>query len=432
MMRVLANWERWLTRLAISFLWVICPDLFGRLLKARGGFARIMTEPVICAVARTPVGKYRGALRQYSAVELGSLAVRELLERAGIDAASGIVDELLFGQVLLAGAGQAPARQVALAAGLPNSTPATTINKVCGSSLKTVMIAASAIRAGEYEVVVAGGMESMTNSPYFAQKIGKNEYSEMQSVMLHDGLWDGYNDQHMGNTGEKVACDYEISRDDSDAFSERSHRLADRAWQAGWLEWEAFPVEGVNREGESEVLTRDEGIRTSTTVEVLGGMKPVFDAEGQVTAGNASQLSDGAAAILVASRQRATAEGWEILAEIVDQTTSGLAPADVMAAPIPAVQTLLERNSLSVDDLRFVEHNEAFAAASCAVAKALEIPDEKFNPHGGAVAVGHPLGATGARCLMTLINALRREGGGKGIVTLCLGGGNAVAMLVEV
>jgi acetyl-CoA C-acetyltransferase len=294
------------------------------------------------------------------------------------------------------------------------------------------MIAASAIRAGEYEVVVAGGMESMTNSPFFAQKTSKNEYGEMKSVLMHDGLWDGYNDQHMGITGEKVASDFEISRADADAFSVRSHTLAHRAWESGWLEWEAFPVAGVDREGNSQVLLSDEGIRSSTDAEGLGALKPVFVDDGQVTAGNSSQISDGAAAVLVVSRARAEAEGWEILASIVDQTTSGLAPADVMSAPIPAVRTLLERNNLTIDDLDFVEHNEAFAAASCAVAKELGIADEKFNPHGGAVAIGHPLGATGARCLMTLINALKRTGGGKGIVTICLGGGNAVAMLISV
>ena len=192
-----------------------------------------MADPVICAVARTPVGKFRGALQNYSATELGTLAVAELLERAGIDASTGIIDEVLFGQVLQAGAGQAPARQVAIGAGLPHSTPCTTINKVCGSSLKAVMIAASAIRAGEYEVVIAGGMESMTNSPHFGQKTGRDEYGEMKSVMIHDGLWDGYNDQHMGNTGEKVACDFDISRDDSDDYSVRSHQLAHQSWENG-------------------------------------------------------------------------------------------------------------------------------------------------------------------------------------------------------
>ncbi|MDP7312880.1 MAG: thiolase family protein [Candidatus Thalassarchaeaceae archaeon] len=390
-----------------------------------------MQTPVICAVARTPVGCYRGALRNYSATELGSMTVENLLESLDISPDSGIIDELLFGQVLQAGAGQAPARQVALRAGLPFSTPCTTINKVCGSSLKAAMIAASAIRAGEYEVVVAGGMESMTNAPLFARITGKNEYGEMKNVMIHDGLWDIYNDEHMGLTGETVARDFEISREDSDSFSVRSHKLASQAWESGWLEWEAFPIEGVNREGEAMILVHDEGIRRTTNLEKLSELEPVFSSDGQITAGNASQLSDGASAVLVASRARAEAEGWPILATIVDQTTSGLESAKVMAAPIPAISTLLERNNLTIDDLDIIEHNEAFAAASCAIAKNFEIPDEKFNPHGGAVAIGHPLGATGTRCLMTLINALRRTGGKKGIVTLCLGGGNAVAMLIE-
>ncbi|DAC49169.1 MAG TPA: thiolase family protein [Candidatus Poseidoniales archaeon] len=390
-----------------------------------------MQTPVICAVARTPVGCYRGALRNYSATELGSMTVEHLLESLDISPDSGIIDELLFGQVLQAGAGQAPARQVAIRAGLPFSTPCTTINKVCGSSLKAAMIAASAIRAGEYEVVVAGGMESMTNAPLFARITGKNEYGEMKNVMIHDGLWDIYNDEHMGITGETVARDFDISREDSDSFSARSHRLAAQAWESGWLEWEAFPIEGVNREGEEMILVHDEGIRRTTNVEKLSELQPVFSTDGQITAGNASQLSDGASAVLMASRARAEAEGWPILATIVDQTTSGLESAKVMAAPIPAISTLLERNNLTIDDLDIIEHNEAFAAASCAIAKNFEIPDEKFNPHGGAVAIGHPLGATGTRCLMTLINALRRTGGKKGIVTLCLGGGNAVAMLIE-
>jgi acetyl-CoA C-acetyltransferase len=359
------------------------------------------------------------------------MTVEHLLESLDISPDSGIIDELLFGQVLQAGAGQAPARQVAIRAGLPFSTPCTTINKVCGSSLKAAMIAASAIRAGEYEVVVAGGMESMTNAPLFARITGKNEYGEMKNVMIHDGLWDIYNDEHMGITGETVARDFDISREDSDSFSARSHRLAAQAWESGWLEWEAFPIEGVNREGEEMILVHDEGIRRTTNVEKLSELQPVFSTDGQITAGNASQLSDGASAVLMASRARAEAEGWPILATIVDQTTSGLESAKVMAAPIPAISTLLERNNLTIDDLDIIEHNEAFAAASCAIAKNFEIPDEKFNPHGGAVAIGHPLGATGTRCLMTLINALRRTGGKKGIVTLCLGGGNAVAMLIE-
>ena len=378
-----------------------------------------MSDVVICAVARTPVGRYRGALADRSAVELGIHAVKGLLARVGIDPASGIIDEVLFGQVLQAGAGQAPARQVALGAGMPHSTPATTINKVCGSSLKAVMLAANSIRAGEYNVIVAGGMESMTNAPYFGKKISKTEYGEMKPTMIHDGLWDVYNNEHMGNTGETVSDEFDIGREIADAFSSRSHDLAQAAWDQGWMDFEVVETPG---------LDRDEGIRPGGD---LSEMRAVFKEGGKVTAGNASQLSDGAAAVLVASRQIAEEQGWPVLGTVLDYCTSGVEPARVMAAPIPAIECLLERNQLTMDDLTYVEHNEAFAAASCAVAKACEISDEKFNPHGGAVAIGHPLGATGARCLMTLINALRRSGGGKGIVTLCLGGGNAVAMLVE-
>ena len=378
-----------------------------------------MSDVVICAVARTPVGRYRGALADRSAVELGIHAVKGLLARVGIDPASGIIDEVLFGQVLQAGAGQAPARQVALGAGMPHSTPATTINKVCGSSLKAVMLAANSIRAGEYNVIVAGGMESMTNAPYFGKKISKTEYGEMKPTMIHDGLWDVYNNEHMGNTGETVSDEFDIGRETADAFSSRSHDLAQAAWDQGWMDFEVVETPG---------LDCDEGIRPGDD---LSEMRAVFKEGGKVTAGNASQLSDGAAAVLVASRQIAEDQGWPGLGIVLDYCTSGVEPARVMAAPIPAIECLLERNQLTMDDLTYVEHNEAFAAASCAVAKACEISDEKFNPHGGAVAIGHPLGATGARCLMTLINALRRSGGGKGIVTLCLGGGNAVAMLVE-
>ena len=378
-----------------------------------------MTEVVICGVARTPVGKYRGALANQSAVDLGVHAVKGLLERVGIDPASGIIDDVLFGQVLQAGAGQSPARQVALGAGMPFSTPATTINKVCGSSLKAVMMAANSIRAGEYNVIVAGGMESMTNAPYFGHKISRSEFGEMKPTMIHDGLWDVYNDEHMGNTGETVSEEYEISRADADDFSARSHDLALTAWNQGWMDFEVVPTPG---------LERDEGISPGGN---LSEMRSVFQEDGRVTAGNASQLSDGAAAVLVASREAAEANGWPILGTVLDYCTTGVEPARVMAAPIPAIELLLNRNEMTIDDLSFVEHNEAFAAASCAVAKACSVPDDKINPHGGAVAIGHPLGATGARCLMTLINALRRTGGGKGIVTLCLGGGNAVAMLVS-
>ena len=378
-----------------------------------------MPEVVICAVARTPVGRYRGALSDRSAVELGIHVVTGLLQRAGIEPGSGVVDEVLFGQVLQTGAGQAPARQVALGAGMPYSTPATTVNKVCGSALKAVMMAANSIRAGEFNVIVAGGMESMSNAPYFAQKISRTEFGEMRPTMVHDGLWDVYNDEHMGNTGETIAVECEISRSAADEFAALSHERAEAAWNQGWMDFEVVETAGIER---------DEGIRPGTDLSL---MQPAFDESGQITAGNSSQLSDGAAAVLVASREAAQANGWPVLATVQDYCTSGVEPARVMAAPIPAIETLLERNGLTMDDITYVEHNEAFAAASCAIAKSCNIPDEKLNPHGGAVAIGQPLGATGARCLMTLINALQRSGGGKGIVTLCLGGGNAVAMLVE-
>ncbi len=378
-----------------------------------------MVEVVICAVARTPVGRYRGSLANQSAVELGIHAVKGLLERVGIDPTTGVIDDVLFGQVLQAGAGQAPARQVALGVGMPFNTPATTINKVCGSSLKAVMMAANSIRSGEYNVIVAGGMESMTNAPYFGQKISRTEFGEMKPTMIHDGLWDVYNDEHMGNTGETVSEEFDISREVADTFATRSHELASAAWNQGWMDFEVVPTPG---------LEYDEGISPGGE---LSEMRAAFQEGGRVTAGNASQLSDGAAAVLVANRDTAEANGWPVLGTILDYCTTGVEPARVMAAPIPAIELLLYRNEMTMDDLSFVEHNEAFAAASCAVVKACRIPDDKINPHGGAVAIGHPLGATGARCLMTLINALRRTGGGKGIVTLCLGGGNAVAMLVS-
>jgi len=385
-----------------------------------------MTAPVICAYARTPFGRYRGALAGYSATELGTLAVKTLLERAAIDAASGIVDQLYMGQVLQAGAGQAPARQVALGAGLPYSTPCTTVNKVCGSSLKAAMIGATEIMAGRADVVIAGGMESMSNAPHFirgAKRGDEISYGDLSSILSHDGLKDAYDESMMGVTGETIAREADITREQSDAFAVRSHTLSNQAWDQGWFAEECLEIDG---------LSRDEGIRTDTSIESLASLRTVFDKDGQVTAGNASQVSDGGSAVLIASEAAAATNGWPVLARIVDFVTSGVEPHRVMSAPIPAVKTLLERNGLTIADIDILEHNEAFASASCAVQKAFDIPDERFNPHGGAVAMGHPLGATGARCLMTLTNALNRTGGHRGIVTICLGGGNAVGMLIEV
>jgi acetyl-CoA C-acetyltransferase len=374
-----------------------------------------------------------GSLSTFSAVELGILAVKELCNRMQIDGATGIVDELIFGQVLQAGAGQNPARQVALGAGLPVSTPCMTLNKVCGSSLKAAMTAANSIRAGEYNVIIAGGMESMTNAPQllmgqrFGQKMGD---SKLIDSMVHDGLWDVYDDIHMGHTGETVAQECSISRQDSDNFAVRSQQKAATAWENGWFDWETFSIEIPQRKGDSIQFSQDEGIRAATTAESLANLRPVFNKKGQVTAGNASTINDGASAILLANADFAKQQGWDIIAYVEDYVTSGVEPSRVMSAPIPAVKDLLKRNDLEVLDVDIYEHNEAFASASCAVAKEVGIPDDRFNLHGGAVALGHPLGSSGTRCLITMLGVMRRTGGKSGIVTLCLGGGNAVAMLV--
>ncbi len=384
-----------------------------------------MPVPVICAYARTPIGKFRGSLSDYSAVDLGILTVKELLDRANINPGMGIVDQVYMGHVLQAGCGQAPARQVAIGAGMPVTTPCTTINKVCGSSLKAAMIAATEIRAGVSRVVVAGGMESMSNAPYLARDVKKGEdvsFSSLESVLMEDGLRDSFSGESMGNTGETVAEEHGISRYDSDKFSVRSHSLANNAWEEGWFDREVFPVGS---------LKRDEGIRPETNEETLSDLRAVFSKGGQVTAGNASQVSDGASAVLIASEEAAAELGLPVLARIVEYATSGVEASRVMSAPIPTVNKLLEKSGRTMEEIDILEHNEAFASASCAIRKSLEVPDDSFNPHGGAIAIGHPLGATGTRCLMTLVNAMSRTGGKRGIVTVCLGGGNAVAMMVE-
>ena len=384
-----------------------------------------MPKAVICAYARTPIGKFRGALSNYSATELGSKVVQELLKKVRIDPESGIIDQVYIGQVLQAGSGQAPARQVAINAGLPYSTPCTTINKVCGSSLKAVMIATSDIVSGHANVIIAGGIESMSNAPYFAKEKIKGEMIDsgtLESIMMHDGLTDAFDGTSMGMTGEIVAEEFNLSRELADAYAVRSHALANAAWNNGWFDSEIIDIED---------LDIDQGIRPETNMESLANLKTVFKKNGQVTAGNASQVSNGASAVLVCSEEFARKKGLPILAEIVDYTTSGVEPKRVMVAPITAVETLLERNNLDIMEIDILEHNEAFAAASVAVQMALKVPEDRFNVHGGAVAIGHPLGATGTRCLMTTINALNRTGGNKGIVTICLGGGNAVAMLIE-
>lgn len=379
-----------------------------------------MPRVVICGVARTPIGKFRGSLSEISAVELGIRAVKELLRRCSIDPSSGVIGEVLFGQVLQTGSGQAPARQVALGAGLPISIAATTINKVCGSSLKAVMMAANSIKAGEYNAIIAGGMESMTNAPKFEKKTQGGK--EMTSSMVHDGLWDVYNDVHMGNTGEIIANECSITREMMDSFAAQSQQRAMTAEQKGWFDWERFNM---------PELERDEGIRGDTSPEKLSELKPVFQEDGTITAGNSSTLNDGASAVLIANEDFAKEQGWEIIAIVEDYCTAGVEPERVMYAPIPAINTLLERANMQVLDIDIYEHNEAFASASCAIAKEIGIPTDRFNLHGGAVALGHPLGSSGTRCLITLLGVMRRKRAKSGIVTLCLGGGNAVALRVS-
>lgn len=399
-------------------------------------FPRDMSQhtAVICGVSRTPIGRFMGALSSMSAVDLGVAAVKELCQRMNLDPSSGIVDEVLMGQVLQAGIGQAPARQVALGAGLPVSTSCVTINMVCGSSLKAVMNAATSIRMGEHTVVIAGGMESMSNAPQLlmGQRKGKKMGdSKLVDSMIHDGLWDVYNNMHMGNTGEVVARECLIDRGQADAFSVQSHLKAAKAWDEGWFDWETFALEIPQRRGDSVLLERDEGIRADSSVEHLSTLRTVFDKDGIVTAGNASTLNDGASAVLVTSEEFAKEQGWEIIATIEDYCTAGVEPERVMSAPIPAVKNLLERNNLDVLDVDVYEHNEAFASASCAVAQEVGIPHDRFNLHGGAVSLGHPLGSSGTRCLITMLGVMRRLEAESGIVTLCLGGGNAVAMYLR-
>lgn len=390
-------------------------------------------KAVICGVARTPIGRFMGSLSSLSSIELGVATVKELCQRVGFEPSSGLVDEVLMGQVLQAGVGQAPARQVALGAGLPVKTSCVTINMVCGSSLRAVMQAATSVRMGEHNVVIAGGMESMSNAPQLlmgqrtGQKMGD---SKLIDSMIHDGLWDVYNNMHMGNTGEVVAKECSIDRNQADEFAVQSHLKAAKAWDEGWFEWECFPISIPQRRGDPIVLNRDEGVRSNSTAEGLSNLRTVFDKEGIVTAGNASTINDGASAVLVTSESFANEQGWEIIATIEDYCTAGVEPERVMSAPIPAVRDLLNRNDLDVLDIDVYEHNEAFASASCAIAQEIGIPNDRFNLHGGAVSIGHPLGSSGSRCLITMLGVMRRLDAKSGIVTLCLGGGNAVAMYV--
>ena len=350
------------------------------------------------------------------------------MKRSGLVGAD--VEEVILGNVVQAGLGQNPARQAALYAGLPDRIGAVTVNKVCASGMKSVAFAADAVRAGSEEIVLAGGMESMSRAPYLVKEarwgIGYN-HVQFLDAMVHDGLWDVYNQFHMGVTGEIVSERYKVTREDQDAFALESHRRAARATLDGKFKEEILPVE---LPGQPRV-DLDEGVRQDTSMEKLAKLPPVFREHGLVTAGNASQLSDGASAMVVLSREAADRHGVKPLARIVDYVTAGVKPELVMEAPIPAVRKILKKTGLTIDDFDLIEHNEAYASASVAVMKELGIDHTKFNVNGGAVALGHPLGCSGARILTTLIYAMRERNAKRGLATLCLGGGNAMAMIVE-
>ncbi len=390
-----------------------------------------MGQPVIVSATRTAVGKFGGGLKDMPATKLGAIVVSEAIRRAGIPL--GDVEECIMGNVLPAGLGQNPARQAALWGGLPDTVSALTINKVCGSGMKAVMLASDAILAGKEKVVVAGGMENMSSAPYLLEKarFGYKMFdSQMVDSMVRDGLWDVFNNFHMGNTGEIVAQRHNVTRKDADAFSFRSHQRALAAIKSGAFDKEIVPVDIPSKKGPVKFVT-DEGPREDTNLESLAKLKPVFRNDGILTAGNSSSINDGASALVVMDSELARAKGINPLVRIVDYVTTGTKPELLMEAPIDAAKKLMERNSVTIGDIDLFEHNEAFSTASIAVQRTLKIPDDKFNVNGGAVALGHPIGCSGARVLTTLIYAMDARGAKRGLATLCLGGGNAVAMLVE-
>ena len=391
-----------------------------------------MPEAVLVSACRTPIGKFQGKLASLRSPDLGAIVIREAVRRAGIGADA--VQEVIFGTVLQAGLGQNPARQAAITAGIPVEVASMTINKVCGSGLKAVALAAQAIKAGDADVIVAGGQESMSNSPYLlpgARDGLRLGHGKLLDSMVNDGLWDIYNDFHMGNTGDLVAERCKVTRDDQDRFAAESHRRAAAAIASGAFKKEIVAVELKGRKGEVTIVDTDEGVRADTTVEGLAKMKAAFSPTGTVTAANASQISDGAAAVVVMSDVEAKKRGLKPLARITGYATGGTEPKWVMMAPIYAVQNLEKKTGLKVSDFDVIEVNEAFSSAACAVGKELHLDAAKTNVNGGAVALGHPIGASGCRILVTLLHALEARGGKRGLATLCLGGGNAVALSIE-
>ncbi|MGD9589651.1 MAG: acetyl-CoA C-acetyltransferase [Pyrinomonadaceae bacterium] len=392
-----------------------------------------MKSAVIISAARTPTGKFQGALKGFTAPELGAIAIKEAVKRAGVDPAD--VDEVVMGCVVQAGIGQAPARQAALKAGLPPEVSALTVNMVCGSGLRAVALASQAVKLGDAEVVVAGGMESMSNIPY-AMPGARDGYrmgnQTAVDLMIHDGLWCPFENWHMGNTGEVVADKHQITRETQDDFAFNSHRKAAEAQAAGRFKDEIVPVEIPQRKGDPVVLDYDEPVRPETTVDALGKLKPAFKKDGgTVTAGNAPGVNDGASAVVVTTSDRASALGIEPLGRVVSYAVSGIEPKLIMLAPVEGVRRAVAKAGWSLDDVELFELNEAFSVQALGVMKELGIDPERVNVNGGAVALGHAIGNSGSRVLTTLLYEMKRRGAKRGVAGLCLGGGNSVAMAVE-
>ncbi len=389
-------------------------------------------EAVIVSAVRTPIGGFKGALASLSASDLGAVAVRAAVERAGVEPAS--IDEALMGNVVLAGQGQAPARQAAIKSGLPPTVGATTINKICGSGLKTVMLATAMIAAGDGDIFVAGGMESMNNGPYllpqarFGYRLGDGK---LVDAMVNDGLWCSFENHHMGNSAEWIAREYKLSREELDEYAYDSQMKAVAAIDAGRFKDEIVPVQAPQRKGDPIIFDTDESPRRGTSLEKLARLRPAFDPDGIVTAGNSPGITDGAAATVVMSRAKADELGIQPLARIIAYDQAAVEPLKVFTAPIFAVRKLLTKTNTTVDDYDLVEMNEAFAAQCLADGRDLGLDWEKVNVNGGAIALGHPIGCSGARVLVTLIYALLQRGMKRGLATLCLGGGEAVAMAIE-
>ncbi len=389
-------------------------------------------DPVILAATRTGSGKFQGSLAPLTAVKLGAAVIESAVKRSGVQPEA--IDEVIMGNVLSAGQGQNPARQAALGGGLPNTVAALTINKVCGSGLKAVMLAAQAIRAGDADLVVAGGMESMSNAPYLlrnARSGYRMGHGQLEDVILSDGLWCAMTDVHMGKTAEDVATEYKVSREDQDAYAAESHSKAGRAASTGLFDAEITAVEIPQRKKDPIVHDRDETVRPDSTAETLAKLRPAFLKEGSVTAGNAPGLNDGAAALVVASRAKAEELGLRPLGTIRSYATGGVEPRWVMMSPVAAVKNLLARMNVPVDHFDLIEANEAFSVQAIAVGRQLGFDFDRVNVHGGAVALGHPIGASGARILTTLLYAMKARDVKTGLATLCMGGGNGLALAIE-